>query len=146
MNRLGLVIAGLLGAGIVLLLQQLLPGYDGKSGMTNESQPLYWVAPMDPGYRRDAPGKSPMGMDLVPVYADQGQLDEAGTVRISPSVVNNLGVRTERATMEQWSESWDGKLDEWQEMDVDGRKEHIMNFMREEYKKVTGFEPVIERR
>ena len=105
MNRLGLVIAGLLGAGIVLLLQQLLPGYDGKSGMTNESQPLYWVAPMDPGYRRDAPGKSPMGMDLVPVYADQGQLDEAGTVRISPSVVNNLGVRTERATMEQWSES-----------------------------------------
>ena len=37
--------------------------------------------------------------------------------------------------MEQWSESWDGKLDEWQGMDVNGRKEHIMNFMREEYKK-----------
>ena len=25
---------------------------------------------MDPNYRRDGPGKSPMGMDLVPVYAD----------------------------------------------------------------------------
>ncbi|NQZ94827.1 MAG: efflux RND transporter periplasmic adaptor subunit [Moritella sp.] len=31
---------------------------------------LYWVAPMDANYRRDQPGKSPMGMDLVPVYAD----------------------------------------------------------------------------
>ena len=35
-----------------------------------EKQPAYWVAPMDPNYRRDRPGKSPMGMDLVPVYAD----------------------------------------------------------------------------
>jgi Cu(I)/Ag(I) efflux system membrane fusion protein len=29
-------------------------------------QPLYWVAPMDPTFIRDEPGKSPMGMDLVP--------------------------------------------------------------------------------
>ncbi|MDP2046643.1 MAG: efflux RND transporter periplasmic adaptor subunit [Deltaproteobacteria bacterium] len=28
----------------------------------------HWVAPMDPTYIRDKPGKSPMGMDLVPVY------------------------------------------------------------------------------
>ena len=28
----------------------------------------YWVAPMDPNFKRDEPGKSPMGMDLVPVY------------------------------------------------------------------------------
>ncbi len=31
----------------------------------------YWVAPMDANYRRDKPGKSPMGMDLVPVYKVQ---------------------------------------------------------------------------
>ena len=31
---------------------------------------LYWVAPMDANYRRDEPGKSPMGMDLVPVYEE----------------------------------------------------------------------------
>ena len=59
---------------------------------------LYWVAPMDPSYRRDEPGKSPMGMDLVPVYAnDVTQPSESGdlpTVRLSPTVVNNLGVRT----------------------------------------------------
>lgn len=30
----------------------------------------YWQAPMDPTYIRDEPGKSPMGMDLIPVYED----------------------------------------------------------------------------
>jgi Cu(I)/Ag(I) efflux system membrane fusion protein len=52
---------------------------------------LYWKAPMDPNYRRDEPGKSPMGMDLMPVYANGG--DES-VVSINPRVVNNLGVRT----------------------------------------------------
>ena len=37
---------------------------------TAEPEILYWVAPMDAKYRRDKPGKSPMGMDLVPVYAE----------------------------------------------------------------------------
>lgn len=58
----------------------------------------YWVAPMDPNYRRDKPGKSPMGMDLIPVY--EGDSDEAAgsggpVVKITPEVENNLGVRTE---------------------------------------------------
>ena len=55
---------------------------------------LYWVAPMDPNYRRDKPGKSPMGMDLVPVYADEA--GGGNTVVIDPDVVENLGVRTAR--------------------------------------------------
>ncbi len=57
---------------------------------------LYWVAPMDPEYRRDKPGKSPMGMDLVPVYdeSDIAGNDSLNTVKISPYVENNLGVRT----------------------------------------------------
>ncbi len=61
-----------------------------------ENKPLYWVAPMDPNYRRDRPGKSPMGMDLVPVYAEQdaGRADSPGTVAIAPEVINSLGVRT----------------------------------------------------
>ncbi|NIP19382.1 MAG: HlyD family efflux transporter periplasmic adaptor subunit, partial [Xanthomonadales bacterium] len=52
---------------------------------------------MDPNYRRDEPGKSPMGMDLVPVYADEASSGDA--VTISPSVENNLGVRVQAATM-----------------------------------------------
>ena len=44
---------------------------DGASEQSDEPEVLYWVAPMDDNYRRDKPGKSPMGMDLVPVYADK---------------------------------------------------------------------------
>lgn len=57
-----------------------------------EKEILYWVAPMDPNYQRDKPGKSPMGMDLVPVYADDNK--DSGVVSIKPEVVQNLGVRT----------------------------------------------------
>lgn len=76
----------------------LLTGEDSapSAAQTQEKEPLYWVAPMDPNYRRDAPGKSPMGMDLIPVYEEEltGAGAGPGTVRISPDVVNNLGVRT----------------------------------------------------
>ena len=71
-----------------LLLQlPLAAAGDGK-------EILYWVAPMDPNYRRDKPGKSPMGMDLVPVYAGDS---DGRTVTIAPEVVQNLGVRTARS-------------------------------------------------
>ena len=66
-----------------------------------EREILYWVAPMDPNYRRDEPGKSPMGMDLVPFYADE-VASRPGVVSIDPTLVQNLGVRTavaERGTL-----------------------------------------------
>jgi len=58
-----------------------------------EREILYWRAPMDPNYRSDQPGKSPMGMDLVPVYADEMESQEPGLVSIDPRVVSKLGVR-----------------------------------------------------
>ncbi len=67
-----------------------------SDGSTNTAQkkPLYWVAPMDPTYRRDKPGKSPMGMDLVAVYPDSNQnANLKNSVHISPTVEHNLGVR-----------------------------------------------------
>lgn len=62
----------------------------------NTKEPLYWVAPMDSNYRRDKPGKSPMGMDLVPVYEEgvYANNHQPGTVTINPSIENNLGVKT----------------------------------------------------
>ena len=75
------------------------PDADAEGG-EQERKPLYWVAPMDKNYRRDKPGKSPMGMDLVPVYADEAQPDAAdaeGVVVIDPAVVHNLGVRSAAA-------------------------------------------------
>ncbi|MBR9883544.1 MAG: efflux RND transporter periplasmic adaptor subunit [Oceanospirillales bacterium] len=74
-----------------------------EQAVGGEPKPLYWVAPMDPNYRRDQPGKSPMGMDLIPVYAEgqSGGPDEgAGTITISPEVINNLGVRTAKAVQQ----------------------------------------------
>ncbi len=71
-------------------------------GEKSTDEPLYWVAPMDPNFRRDKPGKSPMGMDLVPVYQEGSSESVAGSVKISPVVVQNLGVRTaqlERGTL-----------------------------------------------
>ncbi|MGZ9096640.1 MAG: efflux RND transporter periplasmic adaptor subunit [Allosphingosinicella sp.] len=53
---------------------------------------LYWVAPMDPGYRRDGPGKSPMGMDLIPVYEGE-EPEEPGVVRVSAAAAGAIGVR-----------------------------------------------------
>lgn len=50
----------------------------------------HWVAPMDPTFIADGPGKSPMGMDLVPVYEDGGS---GSTLTIDPVVVQNMGVR-----------------------------------------------------
>jgi Cu(I)/Ag(I) efflux system membrane fusion protein len=41
----------------------------------------YWRAPMDPTYIRDKPGKSPMGMDLVPVYEDETPVQKASAER-----------------------------------------------------------------
>ncbi len=73
-------------------------------------EPLYWVAPMDANYRRDKPGLSPMGMELVPYYGDDGSgsSDSAGTVKISPAVINNLGVRTATAEFKKVTSSITG--------------------------------------
>ena len=68
------------------------PGAGGAGPCPGGAQPLYWKAPMDPSYVRDAPGKSPMGMDLVPVCPGEAGAD--GSVRISPAVVQKLGVKT----------------------------------------------------
>jgi RND family efflux transporter MFP subunit len=52
----------------------------------------YWDPMLGPSSIAHAPGKSAMGMDLVPVYEDQ---QSAGpTVRIDPTIVQNMGVRT----------------------------------------------------
>jgi membrane fusion protein, copper/silver efflux system len=75
-----------------LLLQNAL-----ASGDPGERKILYWTDPMLPDYRSDGPGKSPMGMELVPVYADTQSANDAGTVTIAPEIVQNLGVRTARA-------------------------------------------------
>jgi Cu(I)/Ag(I) efflux system membrane fusion protein len=101
---LGVALGAIAGIAIgALLTVAMVGGRDGAAvpaAAGGGEKPLYWVAPMDPDYRRDRPGKSPMGMDLIPVYAEGGEGADAGpgTIRIAPEVVNNLGVRTARVS------------------------------------------------
>ncbi len=55
---------------------------------------LYWVAPMDANFRKDGPGKSPMGMDLVPVYEGNEPSGDPEDVTLTAAEVNTIGVRT----------------------------------------------------
>lgn len=71
----------------------------------DERKVLYWHDPMVPGQRFDKPGKSPfMDMQLVPVYADEG--GDAG-VKVSPTVQQNLGLRTVAVKRTEVSSSFD---------------------------------------
>jgi Cu(I)/Ag(I) efflux system membrane fusion protein len=82
-------------AGIILMMLGPACVLTPVAVADEQKEILYWVAPMDPNYQRDKPGKSPMGMDLVPVYADDDA--QGGVVSIKPEVVQNLGVRTAKA-------------------------------------------------
>jgi len=104
-------IALLIGGGLGFGASQFMPLHsmstvaNAADTKTDSSEPLYWVAPMDPNYQRDKPGKSPMGMDLIPVYAEELAVTSSkpGTVTIDPSVENNLGVKTELVAKQRLS-------------------------------------------
>ncbi|MFC2135197.1 efflux RND transporter periplasmic adaptor subunit [Bacteroidota bacterium] len=71
---------------------KLTPMRSNKS--SGERTILHWRAPMDPNEIYDQPGKSKMGMDLVPVYSDG--MGAEGTVMIDPVVQQNMNVKTEQ--------------------------------------------------
>jgi membrane fusion protein, copper/silver efflux system len=96
---------GGISAAAALLLAGAAAGYWWAHKSTgNESTPaaargpsgqgpvLYWYDPMAPNQHFDKPGKSPfMDMQLLPRYASEGE--GASTVRVSPTLMQNLGVR-----------------------------------------------------
>lgn len=77
---------------------------EAKTGVS-EDKILYWTDPMMPGYKSDKPGKSPMGMDLVPVYAGDGAPSVSGAaapsgyapILVTPQKLQFIGVRTAKA-------------------------------------------------
>ncbi|MDH3252062.1 MAG: efflux RND transporter periplasmic adaptor subunit, partial [Ignavibacteria bacterium] len=74
--------------GIASRTDTVMKDSDEKKGKI-----LYWRAPMDPTFISDKPGKSPMGMDLVPVY--EGEQNAGGpVVVIDPVTMQNMGVQT----------------------------------------------------
>lgn len=86
---------------VLLPLLFSFPGFTADNLKAGDIDPKtgkkikYWVAPMDPTYIRNEPGKSPMGIDLVIVYEDEGgEKEPSSTIRIDPVTMQNMGVRT----------------------------------------------------
>jgi membrane fusion protein, copper/silver efflux system len=91
------------GGGYWLAQQRMATGAQANSssgaeaGMQDSRKVLYWYDPMVPTQHFDKPGKSPfMDMQLVAKYANDisGNGDDATSIKIDPSVLQNLGVRS----------------------------------------------------
>ena len=87
MRYLLILIVGL-ASGFLVSESELLNFSSASKTTNNEPEVLYWVAPMDANYRRDKPGKSPMGMDLVPVYADVAKAEPKILYWVAPMDAN----------------------------------------------------------
>ena len=78
-----------------------------KTTAPKEKKILYWTDPMIPGFKSDKPGKSPMGMDMVPVYEEEtsmGQMSENAPAGYSPVLLTPqkqqlIGVKTAAVEM-----------------------------------------------
>ncbi len=78
------------------LLPVTSPATPGAEGDV-ERKILYWQAPMDATEIYDEPGKSKMGMDLIPVY-DDGESDGARSIKIDGRIRQNMNIRLSEAT------------------------------------------------
>ena len=92
-----------------------------KQATQKDKKVLYWRAPMNPNEVYDHPGKSKMGMDLVPVYEDEASGD--GIVTISGAVQQNMNVKTAKVEAKNLSSQviTNGILQ------TDEQKEYIVN-------------------
>jgi len=77
------------------------PGHGrGRGGGQGEREILFYRNPMDPTITSPVPRKDNMGMDYVPVYADEARsaATDGAVVTINPAVQQNMNVITERVT------------------------------------------------
>ncbi len=61
---------------------------------------LYWTDPMIPGYKASGPGKSPMGMDLTPVYEEAktegGGMEGHASISLDSAKQRLIGIKTQK--------------------------------------------------
>jgi Cu(I)/Ag(I) efflux system membrane fusion protein len=86
--------------------QQVHTANNPSAATTEEQQPLFYRNPMNPEVTSPVATKDSMGMDYIPVYADEdADSAPAGTVRIDPVTVQTIGVRTALAQRRSMSRS-----------------------------------------
>ena len=128
---------------------QVMTKASTKKPAKEERKVLYWYDTMVPQQHFDHPGLSPMGMQMVPKYADEESTDK-GVVHIDPATVQNLGVRTakvERRTLADAIEvpgtvSWDLRQATTLSARVDAVVEKLD--IKAPYTRVTKGEPLAE--
>lgn len=86
----GIVVGYLL---CMLMLKNKGAHFNNKEAKIAKNLPLYWIDPMEPTVHYNDSGKSTMGMELVPIYAENNST-MAMSAKISPGIVQNLGVKT----------------------------------------------------
>ena len=85
------------------------PAASGTPPATGGRRILHYRSPMDPSITSPVPAKDSMGMDYVPVYAEEQAASTAdgvpgrAVVEISPQGLRLAGVRTEPATRESFA-------------------------------------------
>lgn len=84
---------------------------DGGAAAGGERRILFYRSPMDPQQTSHTPRKDEMGMDYLPVYADEVQgggptVDGLATVTIDPARQQLIGLRTAPVTSGRVSGSW----------------------------------------
>lgn len=92
-----------LGAGYWLGAKQNQAAPATQKAVKQERKILYYRNPMGQPDTSPVPKQDEMGMDYIPVYADEesGNPDMAGQVTISPEKIQKLGVRTEAAALRE---------------------------------------------
>lgn len=88
----GLIVA--LGGGIALG-RLSKPAASAAAAAPAARKPLYYRNPMGLPDTSPVPKKDEMGMDYIPVYAEDEADAAPGTVALSPEKIQTLGVRTE---------------------------------------------------
>ncbi len=88
-SRRNLIIAGMAAIALVAIVLALASRDAGDQACPG-GEALYWYDPMLPAERYPGPGKSSMGMDLVPKCSVEGA--QAG-ITVSPAMQQNLGIR-----------------------------------------------------
>lgn len=67
-----------------------------EANTSGEKKILYYKDPMHPWLTSPKPGKAPdCGMDMVPVYEGETEEVTGNAIKIDPTVVQNIGVKTE---------------------------------------------------
>ncbi|MCF6325049.1 MAG: efflux RND transporter periplasmic adaptor subunit [Gammaproteobacteria bacterium] len=90
------LVVGLGGGYLLFGGAEPQPGSSTPNQTVAERKPLFYRNAMNPTVTSPIPARDNMGMDYIPIYADDlGDNDApAGTVKIDAATVQNIGVRT----------------------------------------------------